>query len=259
MNATVEFVPELPKGASIATALAKAQARFSNIKKDREVEVKSDKGRYTFRYATLAAIWDVIRTPLAEAGIAVVQVPKTRFLDDAVKGVEVTVETRLLHTSGESIVADLMLVTQKRDPQGIGAVISYAKRYHLGALLGIASDDETDIDDSAQQAGPPVSVSAPSAGNGTSSTTGSGPAFVDPPVPVDISALAKELQDAPTEAALKEVSTRIGAMKGLSLPSRKGLADIVIKRTAEFQKGKQTELKVAPATKAEAQAENPPF
>lgn len=129
-------------GAAINAALAKAQARFHNIGKDRDVEVKSEKGRYTFRYATLAAMWDVIRAPLAEAGLAVVQLPTI----DLVKGV-IDVETQLLHASGESIVGHFMLPLADKAPQKVGSVVSYARRYALASMLGLASEDETDVDD----------------------------------------------------------------------------------------------------------------
>lgn len=129
----------VPPGAALARALSRAQAAMRSVGRDRDVEVKSEKGRYTFSYATLAAIWEVIRVPLASNGLSVVQLPTV----DCVNG-RVSVETRLLHESGESLASVCELPVVQKTPQGIGSIISYARRYGLSAMLGVVSDEDDD-------------------------------------------------------------------------------------------------------------------
>jgi hypothetical protein len=149
-------------GQAIAKALATVQGKLHSVGKDRDVEVKSEKGRYTFRYATLAAIWDVIRAPCSEAGLAIVQFPTVD-----IQAKLVTVETRVLHVSGEFLISKCVLpLGQRIDPQAIGAIISYARRYDLSALLGVTQDDENEeqvIDDlrGPPPAPPPQSATRP--------------------------------------------------------------------------------------------------
>lgn len=131
-------------GSAIADALAKAQGAMSSVAKDRDVEVKSEKGRYTFRYATLAAIWDVIRKPLSDNGLSVVQLP-------SVADRKVVVETRLLHSSGEALSSTLELPLANPTPQGVGSALTYARRYGLSAMLGVVSDDDDDGQEAAKQ------------------------------------------------------------------------------------------------------------
>lgn len=150
----------LPPGAALALALSKTQNALRSVGKDRDVEVKSEKGRYSFRYATLAAIWDVIRKPCADNGLAIVQFP-TVDLD----GRRVSVETRVMHVSGESLVNVCVLPCLRQDPQGIGAVITYARRYSLSALLGVTQDDENEEEilsqAHAEHRAPPTSTQKP--------------------------------------------------------------------------------------------------
>lgn len=134
-------------GAALARALSKAQAAISNIGKDREVEVQArdqSKRGYKFKYATLAAIMDVVRKPLTDNGLSISQFPTFDF-----KGAEstVTVETVLMHASGEKISNKITLPCLERDPQKVGIVLSYARRYGITALLGLAQTDEVDLDD----------------------------------------------------------------------------------------------------------------
>lgn len=124
--------------ANIAKALAAAQGAIGTVAHDREVKVPTAGGSsYSFRYATLAAIMDAVRKPLADNGLALVQIPK-------VSAEVVTVTTRLLHVSGESLESEVRIPLGKRDAQGVGAAITYARRYGLSSLLGIATEEENE-------------------------------------------------------------------------------------------------------------------
>jgi hypothetical protein len=90
------------------------------------------------KYADLASIMDAVREPLAANGLAVSQ----SVANDA-NGVSVT--TTLLHESGETLVSEpCWLPVGKKDPQGYGSAITYARRYSLASLLGIVADEDDD-------------------------------------------------------------------------------------------------------------------
>lgn len=209
-----------PEGAAIATALARAQGAMQNIGKDRDVEVKSEKGKYTFRYATLAAMWTVIRKPLAENGLAVVQLPTVKIKSPTEGSVDI--ETRILHISGESIVGHFELPTGKRDPQGLGGVVSYAKRYALAAMLGLASEDETaDVDETGQaqfsgNQAPPPKAAAPT---------------------VSHVQLGMALQSAATRGELSTAAAAVAKAKNLTRAQLDELRALHVKRKAELDAG----------------------
>lgn len=114
---------------AIAGALAKAQAKMGNADKDRK------NPHFNSSYATLASVRDTVIPPLAEAGIACVQAPQT-----TADGV--TVETRLVHSSGQWMACTLGAVPKGYDAQSVGSCITYLRRYGLMALAGIAPEDD---------------------------------------------------------------------------------------------------------------------
>lgn len=135
----------------LAAALAKAQGDMAGAKKD------SLNPYFKSKYADLASCWEACRKPLTDNGLSVVQ-------DASVDGekLTVTVETELLHISGEWIKSSMTSpasedakdsktgeVYQRFDPQTIGKVITYLRRYSLSAIVGIAPED--DDGNSAQQ------------------------------------------------------------------------------------------------------------
>lgn len=127
--------------ARIALALAKAQAAFPSIPKDRTVKVKTRTGgEYTFSYAPLDTILACVRQPLAANGLAIIQ----QVVTDA-QGVE-QLRTSLLHESGESLHCDVpILVAQgENGAQAYGSAITYARRYGVTTLLCIAADEDDD-------------------------------------------------------------------------------------------------------------------
>jgi hypothetical protein len=112
----------------IANALCKFQAEVEKIKKG------ATNPFFKSKYATLADILDVIRQPLANNGLSFVQFPK------GVHGLE----TMLMHTSGEYLAESYEMKPTKDDPQGAGSVITYQRRYALGAVLGLNIDEDDD-------------------------------------------------------------------------------------------------------------------
>tara|TARA_R100000789_G_scaffold91132_2_gene89003 strand:+ start:18 stop:608 length:591 start_codon:yes stop_codon:yes gene_type:complete len=128
----------------LVTALVGFQSSISSVP-------KSTKG-YNYKYSDLATVWDNIRKPLADNGLAVVQT--TRNLDD---GTPVVITT-LFHISGQFIEGELAIKPTKMDAQGVGSVISYARRYSLMSILGIAAAGE---DDDGAKASKPAKASQP--------------------------------------------------------------------------------------------------
>ena len=114
----------------IATALAKVAAEIENPTKNAE------NPHFRNRYADLAEIINTSRVLLAQHGLAVVQCPG---MDDLGR---VTVESMLVHESGEWIKGTARSPIPKADPQGVGSATTYLRRYSLAALLGLAQEDD---------------------------------------------------------------------------------------------------------------------
>lgn len=91
---------------------------------------------YNYRYADLSTILDVVRKPLADVGLIVVQ-----LLDNNAELVPVVI-TRLYHVSGQYIESSLAIKPNKQDPQGCGSSITYARRYSVLAILNLAPEDD---------------------------------------------------------------------------------------------------------------------
>lgn len=117
--------------AALAAALAKAQGAIKAAVKD------SSNPHFKSRYADLASVWEACRRPLSENGLAVIQTT-----DEVPDGTAVLLVTTLVHASGEWIAGRLRLNPVKPDPQGMGSAITYARRYALAAIVGIAPDDD---------------------------------------------------------------------------------------------------------------------
>jgi hypothetical protein len=116
----------------LAEALAKAQGAIEGAKKD------SANPFFKSKYADLASVWDACRKALSENALSVVQTTDSiGDLSDLV-----IVNTRLCHSSGEWIEGRLIMKPVKADPQGIGSCLTYARRYALSAMVGIAPEDD---------------------------------------------------------------------------------------------------------------------
>jgi hypothetical protein len=136
---------------AIAPALVKAGAALEPIGKD------ATNPAFRNKYATLDAIMEQVRPVLAAHGLCVLQgVTHPETVDGRVIGL--SVETRLLHLSGEWVSTVVTLPVEKATAQGAGSAISYGRRYGLSAILGLTAEDD---DGNAASKGP--SRSAPAA------------------------------------------------------------------------------------------------
>jgi len=117
----------------LAAALAKAQATFPTIPRDKEVTVKMKTGgEYKFKYAPLDTILAAVRGPLSANGLAIVQ-----MLDGD------GLVTLLLHESGARLEGRVRL-HEADNVQGLGSEITYLRRYAIQAMLGLAAEEDDD-------------------------------------------------------------------------------------------------------------------
>jgi hypothetical protein len=147
--------------ASLAAALAKAQMMLTNPEKSLTATVGTDRydepGR-TFRYAPLSSGLDIVRTILGQHEIATVQ---TTAIDQATQAVSLT--TVLAHSSGEWIASDwpVCALSDMATPRRMGAALTYARRYALFTLVGIAGEEDLDAPDLAGPVGTAEMTTAP--------------------------------------------------------------------------------------------------
>ena len=132
---------------AIAGALAKAQAELTNPEKALIATIRSPFPREsdrTFRYASLSSGLDIVRKVLGKHEIATVQTTSI----DAEAGV-IRLTTMLAHSSGEWVSSDwpVCAVAETAAPHKMGAALTYARRYALFTLVGIAGEDDLDAPD----------------------------------------------------------------------------------------------------------------
>jgi ERF superfamily len=132
---------------TIAAALAKAQAQLVNPEKSLIGTIRSDQASGTersFRYAPLSSGLDIVRKTLSQHEIATVQITS---IDEA-SGI-VRLSTVLAHASGEWIASDwpVCAISDTAAPHRMGAALTYARRYALFTLVGIAGEDDLDAPD----------------------------------------------------------------------------------------------------------------
>jgi hypothetical protein len=133
--------------AALASALAKAQAELINPEKSLTATIRTGRAgeaERTFRYASLSSGLDIVRKTLGQREIATVQ---TTAIDQAAGIVNLT--TLLAHASGEWIASDwpVCAIAETANPQRMGAALTYARRYALFTLVGIAGEDDLDAPD----------------------------------------------------------------------------------------------------------------
>lgn len=117
----------------IAVALAKAQAEFGPIKRDRTVTVRTKAGgTYSFSYAPLESIMRATLPALTKHGIAL-----TQAVEDS------HVVTRLLTENGE-LSNRIPILVSDNGPQAYGSGLTYSRRYGITLLLGVCADDDDD-------------------------------------------------------------------------------------------------------------------
>jgi ERF superfamily len=133
--------------AALAAALAKAQAELVNPEKSLTATIRTGRpgdGERSFRYAPLSSGLDIVRKTLGQHEIATLQ---TTAIDQTAGMVNLT--TMLAHASGEWIASEWPVcpIAETANPQRMGAALTYARRYALFTLVGIAGEDDLDAPD----------------------------------------------------------------------------------------------------------------
>jgi hypothetical protein len=132
---------------AIAAALAKAQGELTNPEKSLTATIRPMNPRdhdQTFRYAALSSGLDIVRKTLGGHEIATVQ---TTAIDNEAGLIRLT--TTLAHSSGEWLSSEwpVCAITETAAPRRMGAALTYARRYALFTLVGIAGEDDLDAPD----------------------------------------------------------------------------------------------------------------
>lgn len=112
---------------NIAVALTVFHKEVSSVKK------KETNPFFKNKYADLTAVLNAIKEPLEKSGLSFTQFPDKNGLN-----------TLLMHSSGEWIKARMEFVLDKQNPQGQGSAITYGRRYALGAVLGLITENDDD-------------------------------------------------------------------------------------------------------------------
>jgi hypothetical protein len=136
----------------IADALSKAQAEMKGAMRD------AANPFFGSKYADLQSVWDACREPLTKNGLSVVQFPKSKAYGqpevyqweskkgDVQYGVkvcfEVSVLTRLCHSSGQWMEDRISTLMPNGNAQSVGSAITYLRRYALQSVAGIAPEDD---------------------------------------------------------------------------------------------------------------------
>src|SRR5229473_3898502 len=144
---------------ALAAALAKAQSEIANPEKSLTATIESPfprEGKRTFRYASLSVGLDIVRKCLGQHEIATVQ---STAIDREIGLIKLT--TTLVHASGEWVSSDWPVcpATETVAPHRMGAALTYARRYALLTLVGIAGEDDLDAPDLAPAVDASVSQS----------------------------------------------------------------------------------------------------
>lgn len=116
----------------LAAALSKAQGEMQAAIKDKVNPF------YKSSYADLGSVWDAARPVLSKNGLCIMQTTEMTANN------QIIMVTTLAHTSGQWVKSYLPLNPGKADSQGIGAAITYLRRYSLSALVGVVCDDDDD-------------------------------------------------------------------------------------------------------------------
>lgn len=118
----------------LAAALAKAQGEIKGAVKD------ATNPHFRSSYADLQSVWDAIREPLSKNGLSVMQFPLATYDPDGTAYIHV--ETALAHTSGQWVSSSLTMTPERSTPQAFGSAITYARRYALQSIAGVAPMDD---------------------------------------------------------------------------------------------------------------------
>jgi hypothetical protein len=232
--------------------LAKAQAELINPEKSLTATIRTGRpgeGERSFRYAPLSSGLDIVRKTLGQHEIATVQ---TTAVDQAAGIVNLT--TMLAHASGEWIASDWPVcpVAETANPQRMGAALTYARRYALFTLVGIAGEDDLDAPDLCTAPPSPTSaanrvftpttdqtrVPPRNPGNGRirGLTKGEAPAIADPEQSAALRdrLLAEIGNIASAEAAAGWARNALAAKNQLATPDAKRVEEAFERRLSEL-------------------------
>ena len=164
----------------LAKALAAAQGEMNAASKD------ATNPHFKTRYADLASIMDACRGPLARHGLSVTQLPGR---DEAG---QVTLTTTLMHASGQYIGSTIGVRPAQENPQVVGSILTYLRRYTLASVVGVVSDD-----DDGEAASQPVRTAsmAPRPQTTRAEYTREEPVIPPPDVKARLDATAKRVAD----------------------------------------------------------------
>ncbi len=210
LESTPDTATQTENIGELAAALAAAQAEIINAVKT------SFNPFYVSRYADLATVMDACRAPLSKHGLAVIQTT------DGTDGAMITIITTLAHKSGQWIRGRLVMRAEKTDPQTIGKCITYARRYALSAIVGVAPEDDdgnsaSGLGDAPPAAGARSSAKKP-AGPGVNEMLRTGQAKLVPPVSAKPAAAPPapppSAKPAPLPAAQDKIPERLQELMG---------------------------------------------
>jgi ERF superfamily protein len=254
---------------AIAAALARAQGELTNPEKSLTATIQSPFPREadrSFRYASLASGLDLVRKCLGQNEIATIQ---TTAIDGAAGLIRLT--TVLAHSSGEWISSDwpVCSVSETATPHRMGAALTYARRYALFTLVGIAGEDDLDAPDSST-----LTTEGPAPltnGHGTRKANG----HAAPPGPAEAGAVRRKQNPPPSkpvldaEASAKAREQLLIEMAGLTtreeldrwayrcLPTKNTLTTTDARLVEEAFRGKLTTLDAADEPGPEATSSTP--
>ena len=201
--------------ASLATALAKANLEMSNPAFDKK------NSHFNNGYASLAAVLNAIRQPLAKQGLSLIQTIST-------EPGSVTITTSLIHASGEWLSADVSVAVQNNaTAQAVGSATSYMRRYSALAMCGIAGDnadddgeeDRRDREERKPMAAPTRSQRTTRATFQPEKAQGAAPAPAAPPAPPAPAKADRFPDDFNGEVTVRRVTRRPGHPHAIQVES----------------------------------------
>jgi len=222
--------------AALAAALAKAQAQLVNPEKSLTATIATGRAgetQRTFRYAPLSSGLEIVRKTLSEHEIAVIQ---TTALDPASRILNLT--TMLAHASGQWIASQWPVcpLADIASPHRMGAALTYARRYALFTLVGIAGEDDLDAPDlcaPAPDANPSVTgVQVPSKTSGNGRISGSARPANSAVLPVEQSAALRDRLIREIAGLQSQDSAAVWAREALPLKNTLTAADARLVETA---------------------------
>jgi hypothetical protein len=150
-------------GNGLLAAVVAVQRAAGTITKDKTATVRTDKGTYTYAYASLDTILDTLRPLLARNKLAWLTYP-SRDEDG-----QPVLRYQLAHApTGESLTGSMPLLLAKTDSQAMGSAITYARRYALCAVLNLVVDEDDDAQAASNPSGAQPAAAPPRRQTGAS-------------------------------------------------------------------------------------------